>query len=403
MLKLALIAAVADLFFGTGAGDVAVGFLPVIIGIGAGLSAAGFGAAAGTIALAGAAGALGGSYLQGQQRDAEKAAQRERDRLAAAGDRAERQGGGAGRVGREWRGEWAGCRTGRRRWRQRPDEQQRLRKGDVGLMAFTPHQVHERFQKAVNLRSEYDSFFREVARHFLPRHQDFWHEQTSRGRNRAGHLYDNAGIQARRKAVDLITSGVFPKGKEWVKLAISREVYEQISPDERQQVDIYLAQWSRVVQSFLNASNFRDVMKACAADWLTFGYCAVMPMSVAHTRKMGLGFWLAPANTIWLAQASDSAWNGAFWRRNMTPDDFKREFPNYPLNEQSISQTEEFPVVYGFLPGVGYNQEFAFLEREMGASSSTTAKFPSTSGRSSRRHSAWPAAKLTAWGWPGNC
>ena len=229
---------------------------------------------------------------------------------------------------------------------------------------YDEKQIQKSHGEAVSRRSEWDSLFREIGLNFLPRHQDFFHERTRRGTNRAAHLYDNSGMQALRRVSDLLVGRLLPMNGEWCRFAVPTEVYEGLPQQVQHELDIFLDRWTKVLQSHLENSNFRATMKALAKDWLGIGYCAVMPVDVPTIINGQLDFHHAPANRVWLQGASDTAWAGAYWMRNMFVRDGKREFPDYPKWGERDDE-EEVSVIYFFIPHKGYNQTGAFIDGEI--------------------------------------
>ena len=239
--------------------------------------------------------------------------------------------------------------------------QYRKKKG-VGLQDETTKSILDEYTAAKALGEQWSQIYREVARYCQPSNSNYNNVgDRNAGENQFGKIWTSEGINLIKRASDYIIQRAMPKGVEWWNLSPTREFIndKNIDDENKRMLVADTKRESGKLRKIIERSNFRQMARRSARDFLTFGISALYIKSEVGNLAAGippkLHFESLPINTYYLSPAPGSDKVGVFWERKWIVRNWLRSMPHIPLPENVVNNKEqnEIVIVQGIRPLVG--------------------------------------------------
>lgn len=220
----------------------------------------------------------------------------------------------------------------------------------------TLEDIKRRQGQAESLLSSQKQKAREIAFYFLPRDSD-WNITSDRsGRNRAEGLLDNTGVEAINHLVDNGMSRLMPLEADWFSLVMTPFLSEFLGETQRRlEIEGELKRYSGIVRKYLDGAEFRKAMRTAMANFLVFGYVAVLPR--VGMDGEGVVFEVFANNTLALEYAP-SITGGLFWRTKVSVRNWNRTHPYAEIQGNSDAEKE---IIHACVP-IGFQWVTAVYE-----------------------------------------
>ena len=144
-------------------------------------------------------------------------------------------------------------------------------------------------------RSSWDSHWREIAQHQMPRAGRFIETDANRGGKKHQNIYDNTAIFAHRTLAAGMMSGMTSPARPWFRLGLSDKDLMEYAP-----VRDWLFQTAEIMRAVFSASNTYNALHQCYEELGAFGTWAdfVQPdfENVVHHYPMTIGEYALAIN-----------------------------------------------------------------------------------------------------------
>ena len=201
-------------------------------------------------------------------------------------------------------------------------------------------------------------FHQEIGRYCMPTKNNFSDLRGANveGLNPYGDLYDSTGVQVVDEAANYIVATAIPKGTSWFTFSANREFRKskEIPKDAKNELISHLEDNAAIVRRLLDRSNWRQAVRLCAAEFLTYGYCAIFVNArpMGNGTKVKLEFESLRNQSFYISPSPSATSCGVYWDRVWTVAGFRNNYPDIqlPENYDHHHEHQELIVTQGIRP-----------------------------------------------------
>lgn len=136
-------------------------------------------------------------------------------------------------------------------------------------MAYSVETILTRYGGAKTRRDQWNALLEECYDYVMPNRRP---NKTTEGQKNTNKIYDATAVIALRERRARLHSALFPPYRDWVKLELDTSKLN-LSPEDRKQVDAYLAEATRKFHRAIMASNFHTEVPLALGDALISTGC----------------------------------------------------------------------------------------------------------------------------------
>lgn len=195
-----------------------------------------------------------------------------------------------------------------------------------------PQHVLERFRRAKDRRSLWESHWRECVDYTLP-HRDGGITEATPGERKADRLFDaTAGDAAEQLAASLL-SELTPPWSRWFGLVPG----PTLSEAEREQVAPLLGHAEDILQGHFDRSNFAVEMHQCYLDLVVLGTAVLLFEEAPVGARSAFRFTAVPLQEAVLEEGPDGTLDTTFRRSELTAAQLAARFGTERLPEEVVA------------------------------------------------------------------
>lgn len=204
------------------------------------------------------------------------------------------------------------------------------------MSELTPQKVIERFRKAKDRRSTWESHWRECYDYALPQRggTDDW---SVPGAKRTDKIFDGTAPDAIDQLAASLLSELTPPWSRWFGLSVGPEVEE----GERGVLAPELEKAENALQSHFDQSNFAVEIHQCLLDLVTVGTASLLFEEAPPGEASAFRFSAVPLFQVVLEEGGRGLLDTSFRRCELTLPQLRTRFPDAKLPDDTVERLDK--------------------------------------------------------------
>jgi hypothetical protein len=190
------------------------------------------------------------------------------------------------------------------------------------MIALTPKGVIERYQRARERRSNWESHWQECYEYALP-YRDSAVRLTQSGEKKGDKLFDGTAPDAVDQLAASLMAQLTPPWTTWFGFAAGPDA----NFAERQELEPELERITTVLRSHIDHSNISVELHQCYLDLVTAGTASLMFEEAAPGEPSAFRFTAVPLTQLVLEEGPSGRLDTTFRRSELTPAQLTARFP----------------------------------------------------------------------------
>ena len=224
------------------------------------------------------------------------------------------------------------------------------------MIAFTPKGVIDRYQRAKERRTNWESHWQECYDFALP-YRDSAVRPTRSGEKKGDKLFDGTAPDAVDQLAASLMSQLTPPWTTWFGFAAGPDA----SFVERRELEAELERTTTVLRSHFDHSNIAVEMHQCYLDLVTAGTASLMFEEAAPGEPSAFRFTAVPLTQVVLEEGPSGRLDTTFRRSELTAAQLTARFPTARLSDTLLHWSQQnsesgISIVEAVIPdGAGYS------------------------------------------------
>lgn len=235
------------------------------------------------------------------------------------------------------------------------------------MITMTPKDVVERFRRAKDARSTWESHWQECYDYCLPQRGNLI-RSAAPGAKRTDKLFDGTAPDAVDQLAASLLSQLTPPWTQWFGLKAGSMIEEE----DKEKAAPAFEQAATTIQKHLDRSNFTVEIHQCYLDLVTVGTACLLVEEAPPGEPSPLRFTAVPLAQAVLEEGPSGRLDTTFRRSELTRAEILARFPQAKIPEEKGTagdvgrQQKKFSVIEGVMPDKGGYVYMAVLEADSG-------------------------------------
>lgn len=234
---------------------------------------------------------------------------------------------------------------------------------------LTPEAVIERYRKAKEKRSQWETHWQECYDYALPQRADLFQAHEP-GAKRTDKVFDATAPDSVDQLAASLLGELTPPWARWFGLTLGPEA----PPDVQKELADQVEKSGEILQGHFDRSNFSVEMHQCYLDLVVSGTACLLFEEAPIGENSAFRFTAIPLSEVVMAEGAGGRLDHSFRRSEMTIAQIKDRFPKATLPQELTDRSDRdpdmpIPVIEAVVPDNGAFLYMALIEDRNGLAS----------------------------------